>query len=169
MRGRQQQQEFKVGDIAVYPAHGVTKVHSIESREISGQKQQFYILKVMDNGMTIMVPTDNVRAVGLREVIGQEEVETVYEILMERDIAIDNQTWNRRYREYMDKIKTGSVYEIAEVLRDLSLLRYEKELSFGERKMLDSARTLLIKELAIAQKKKETDVSEEIDRLFAAA
>lgn len=162
----QSQQEFKVGDIAVYPAHGVTKVHSIEAREISGQLQKFYILKVMDNGMTIMVPTSNVKACGLREVIGEEEVETVYEILKERDIAIDNQTWNRRYREYMDKIKTGSVYEIAEVLRDLSLLRYEKELSFGERKMLDTARTLLMKELAIAQGMEEVEVAEDIDRIF---
>ena len=162
-------QEFKVGDIAVYPAHGVAKIASIENREIMGMKQKFYILKIMDNGMTIMVPTSNVKAVGLREVIGKEEVDAVYGILRERDIAIDNQTWNRRYREYMDKIKTGSVYEIAEVLRDLSLLRFEKELSFGERKMLDTARCLLIKELAIAQKKEELKVAEEIDKIFEAA
>ncbi len=162
-------QEFKVGDIAVYPAHGVAKIASIESREIMGMKQKFYILKIMDNGMTIMVPTSNVKAVGLREVIGKEEVDAVYSILRERDIAIDNQTWNRRYREYMDKIKTGSVYEIAEVLRDLSLLRFEKELSFGERKMLDTARCLLIKELAIAQKRDEMKVADEIDKIFEAA
>ncbi|MBI2345651.1 MAG: CarD family transcriptional regulator [Deltaproteobacteria bacterium] len=158
--------DFKVGDIAVYPAHGVTKVHAIEHREFAGQKQKFYILKVMDNGMTIMVPTAKVKSVGLREVINEEQVDEVYRILRERDITIDNQTWNRRYREYMDKIKTGSVYEIAEVLRDLSLLRYEKELSFGERKMLDTARALLIKELAIAQEKEEPFVAAEIDRIF---
>jgi CarD family transcriptional regulator len=162
-------QEFKVGDIAVYPAHGVAKISSIENREIMGMKQKFYILKILDNGMTIMVPTHNVKAVGLREVIGKEEVDAVYAILRERDIAIDNQTWNRRYREYMDKIKTGSVYEIAEVLRDLSLLRFDKELSFGERKMLDTARSLMIKELAIAQKKDETKIAEEIDGIFEAA
>lgn len=167
-KGKMYLQEFKVGDIAVYPAHGVTKVHAIEQREFSGQKQKFYILKVMDNGMTIMVPTAKVKAVGLREVIGEEQVEAVYQILRERDVTIDNQTWNRRYREYMDKIKTGSVYEIAEVLRDLSLLRYEKELSFGERKMLDTARTLLIKELAIAQEEDEGEVATEIDDIFEA-
>lgn len=169
MVGRMHQPEFDVGDIAVYPAHGVTRVQSIEAREISGHKQKFYILKVMDTGMTIMVPTTNVKSVGLREVIGPDQVDAVYEILRERDIAIDNQTWNRRYREYMDKIKTGSVYEIAEVLRDLSLLRYEKELSFGERRMLDTARTLLIKELAIARKKDEKGVAEEIDEIFETA
>ena len=159
-------QEFKVGDIAVYPAHGVTKVHAIEQREFSGQKQKFYILKVLENGMTIMVPMAKVKTVGLREVINEEQVDEVYRILRERDVTIDNQTWNRRYREYMDKIKTGSVYEIAEVLRDLSLLRYEKELSFGERKMLDTARSLLIKELAIAQEEDEERVATQIDRIF---
>ncbi len=160
--------EFKVGDVAVYPAHGVGKVSSIEEREIAGSTQRFYILKILDSGMTIMVPTANVRNVGLREVINEGEVEAVYAILRERDISINEQTWNRRYREYMDKIKTGSVYEIAEVLRDLMLLRYEKELSFGERKMLDTARSLIIKELAIAQDEDETAIADEIDKIFEA-
>lgn len=157
---------FKVGDMAVYPAHGVGKINSIETREISGDEHKFYILKIMDNGMTIMVPTGNVRNVGLREVIGASEVDIVYDIIRERDIAIDNQTWNRRYREYMDKIKTGSIYEVAEVLRDLSILRYQKELSFGERKMLDLARTLIVKELSVAQDIDEEEVAETIDEIF---
>ena len=159
--------EFKVGDVAVYPAHGVGEVQSIEEREIAGDRHKFYILKIMDTGMTIMVPTGNVRNVGLREVINESEVDIVYEIMRERDISINEQTWNRRYREYMDKIKTGSIYEIAEVLRDLMLLRYEKELSFGERKMLDTARYLIIKELAISQDMTEDDVAGEIEEIFA--
>ncbi len=158
--------EFKVGDVAVYPAHGVGRVSSIEEREIAGNKHRFYILKIIDTGMTIMVPTGNVRNVGLREVINPSEVDIVYEILKERDISINEQTWNRRYREYMDKIKTGSIYEIAEVLRDLMLLRYEKELSFGERKMLDTARSLIVKELAIAQEETEEVIGDEIDKIF---
>jgi CarD family transcriptional regulator len=158
--------QFKPGDKAVYPAHGVGEVKAIETREISGNKQTFYILKILDNGMTIMVPTQNVKSVGLREIIGEEQVDEVYEILQERDITVDNQTWNRRYREYMDKIKTGSVYEIAEVLRDLSLLKFEKELSFGERKMLDTARSLLVKELSIAQGISEEEVLKEIQKIF---
>jgi len=116
--------------------------------------------------MTIMVPTANVKSVGLREVIDEDQVDIVYQILKERDIAIDNQTWNRRYREYMDKIRTGSIYEIAEVLRDLMLLRYQKELSFGERKMLDTARNLIVKELAIAEDLTETEIAEKIDEIF---
>jgi CarD family transcriptional regulator len=158
--------QFKPGDKAVYPAHGVGEVKAIETREISGNKQTFYILRILDNGMTIMVPTQNVKSVGLREIIGEDQVEEVYEILQERDITVDNQTWNRRYREYMDKIKSGSVYEIAEVLRDLSLLKFEKELSFGERKMLDTARTLLVKELAIAQGLGEEEILKEIQKIF---
>lgn len=160
------QEMFQPGDKAVYPAHGVGEVQSIETREISGSRKTFYILKILDNGMTIMVPTDNAKTVGLREVIDHDQVEEVFSILKERDIAVDNQTWNRRYREYMEKIKTGSVYEIAEVLRDLSVLKYEKELSFGERKMLDTARTLLVKELAIAQRKDEKQVLKMIGKIF---
>ncbi len=163
---RQGLREFKVGDIAVYPAHGVGKISSIEKKDICGSEQQFYVMKILDNGMTIMVPTSNVKHVGLREVIDEEQVDIVYEILQERDIAIDNQTWNRRYREYMDKIRTGSIYEIAEVLRDLMLLRYQKELSFGERKMLDTARNLIVKELAIAERLTEQEIAEKIDEIF---
>jgi CarD family transcriptional regulator, regulator of rRNA transcription len=157
---------FKVGDMAVYPAHGVGEVKSIESREILGSRQTFYVLQILDSGMKIMVPTSNVSAVGLREIIARSEVDDVYSILKERDVKIDNQTWNRRYREYMDKIKTGSVYEIAEVVRDLSILRFEKELSFGERKMLDNAKCLLIKELAICEDRDEDEIEEEITEIF---
>ncbi|MDL1870762.1 CarD family transcriptional regulator [Deltaproteobacteria bacterium PRO3] len=160
---------FKVGDKAVYPAHGVGEVKSIESKEIMGAKQTFYVLQILDSGMKIMVPTANVNAVGLREVISDQEVDDVYEILKQRDVHIDNQTWNRRYREYMDKIKTGSVYEIAEVLRDLSLLKFKKELSFGERKMLDTAKSLLIKELAICEAREEDEIEEEINEIFKSA
>lgn len=157
---------FKVGDVAVYPAHGVGEIKSIESREISGSRHQFYVLQIIDNGMKIMVPTKNINAVGLREIISRDEVEAVYAILKERDITIDNQTWNRRYREYMDKIKTGSIYEIAEVYRDLMLLKHEKELSFGERKLLDSARNLLIKELAFAENRDEDEIEIDLQDIF---
>lgn len=157
---------FQIGDKAVYPAHGVGEVKSIESKEIMGDTQTFYVLQILDSGMKIMVPTTNADAVGLREPISDSEVEGVYETLKQRDVHIDNQTWNRRYREYMDKIKTGSVYEIAEVLRDLSLLKHKKELSFGERKMLDTARNLLVKELAICEGCEEDEVDEEIKEIF---
>jgi CarD family transcriptional regulator len=157
---------FKVGDLAVYPAHGVGVIESIESKWISGNKQEFYIMRILDNGMIIMIPLDNVNNVGLRQVIDAAQVPKIFEILKEREVEPDNQTWNRRYREYMEKIKTGSVYELAEVLRDLFILREDKELSFGERKMMDTARSLLVKEISIAKKLEESQVEEDIQGIF---
>lgn len=157
---------FKVGDNAVYPGHGVGKVTAIEAKEIFGKKHEFYTIQILDNGMKIMIPKDNVQSVGLRPIISKEEAGKVIEILKETNVKIDNQTWNRRYREYMEKIKTGSVFEIAEVLRDLFLLKVEKELSFGERKMLDTARNLLLKELSLATSKEELSKEDEIRAIF---
>ena len=160
------QNAFKVGDKAVYPAHGVGEVTSIEKKEIGGTHQMFYILKILDNGMKIMVPMLQAQQVGLREIISKEEADEVFDILREKEISVDTTTWNRRYREYMEKIKTGSVFEVAEVLRDLYLLKMEKDLSFGERKMLDTARNLLIKELSLAKKMDENAVEDEFRRIF---
>ena len=160
---------FRVGDKAVYPAHGVAEVTGIETKEIGGSKTSFYILRILENGMRIMVPTKNVGTVGLRAVVKKAEVKEVYDILKSREVSVDSQTWNRRYREYMEKIKTCSVYEVAEVLRDLSLLKNDKELSFGERKMLDTARSLLVKELAIAKNTKEEKIDRELAEIFTLA
>jgi CarD family transcriptional regulator len=157
---------FKVGDNAVYPGHGVGKILSIDTKEILGQKKTFYTLQIIESGMKIMVPLDNVMNVGLRAIISRDEAARVIGILKETDVKIDNQTWNRRYREYMEKIKTGSVYEIAEVLRDLFLLKVDKELSFGERKMLDTARGLLMKELSLATTREELIQEDEVRAIF---
>jgi CarD family transcriptional regulator len=142
-------------------------IEKIESQEISGCRQDFYVMRILDNGMTIMIPTRNVENVGLREIICRAEVPKLYSILKEREISVDNQTWNRRYREYMDKIKTGSVFEVAKVYRDLLMLKLEKELSFGERKMLDTARSLLVKEISLARNVKEEQVEKDLDKIFS--
>ena len=160
------QSNFAVGDKAVYPVHGVAEVVALEQRDVGGSKIPVYILKILDTGMKIMVPTTNAGSVGLRDLINVKQVKEVYSILKERDIPRDTQTWNRRYREYMEKIKTGSVFEIAEVLRDLCVLRMTKELSFGERKMLDTARGLLVKELALAKGVGDDKIAGEIDAIF---
>jgi CarD family transcriptional regulator len=162
-------QQFAIGDKAVYPVHGVAEVVAMEKRDIGGAQTSVYILKILDTGLKIMVPTANAGAVGLRELIGQKQVKEVYAILKSRDVPRDTQTWNRRYREYMEKIKTGSIFEIAEVLRDLCVLRATKDLSFGERRMLENARTLLVKEIAVAKGMAEPKVAEEIDAMFAKA
>mgnify|MGYP001222335926 CR=1 FL=1 len=158
---------FKIGDLAVYPAHGVGIIERIESQEISGSSQDFYVMRILENDMIIMIPTQNVDSVGLRTIIGKKEVPKLYSILEKRDVVIDNQTWNRRYREYTDKIKTGSVYEVAEVYRDLLILKIEKELSFGERKMLDTARNLLVKEIALAKRVEEEQIEKDLDKMFS--
>lgn len=158
---------FKVGESAVYPAHGIAVIKRIDEREVGGKKKSFYVLQVLENQMTIMVPTDNAAAVGLRNIISDDEVTKVYKILKMRDVKIDQTTWNRRYRDYMEKIKTGSIYEISEVLRDLFLLRHSKDLSFGERKMLDQAKALIVKEISIAKKTQESVIEQEIQSIFA--
>jgi len=144
-------------------------VVALEKRDIGGNNTPVYILRILETGLKIMVPTINAGAVGLRELISSKQVKEVYAILKSRDVPKDTQTWNRRYREYMEKIKTGSVFEIAEVLRDLCVLRVSKDLSFGERRMLDTARSLLIKEIALAKGVEEVKVGAEIDAIFSAA
>ena len=154
---------FKVGDMAVYPAHGVGVIERIENREISGCQEDFYVMRILETKMIIMIPSSNAANVGLRQIIDQDEVSKIFSILKKRDISVDgNQTWNRRYREYMDKIKSGSVFEVAEVYRDLTTIKQDKELSFGERKMLDTARSLLVKEISLAKNMKEEDVERDI-------
>lgn len=158
---------FKVHDLAVYPAHGVGVIERIESQEISGCKQDFYVMRILDNDMIIMIPTVNVHMVGLREIIDEEDVPRLFSILKERNTPVDNQTWNRRYRDYMEKIKTGSVFEVAEVYRDLLMLKVTKELSFGERKMLDTAKNLLVKEISLARQVAEDQVEKDLELIFA--
>ena len=158
--------KFEVGDKAVYPAQGVAEVISIEEKDIAGSRQQFYVLRIMDTDRKIMVPVRNAAAVGLRQVISEQEIQEIFDILRERTIAFDNQTWNRRYRGFMDKIKTGSIYDVAEVLRDLYRLKTDKQLSFGERRMLDAARSLIVKEIAISRNQTEEQVREEIEAIF---
>lgn len=158
--------EFQVGDKAVYPGYGVAEITGVENREISGTEQRFYVLRVLDKDMTLMVPMSNADSVGLRNLIGAEEVEEVYEVLRKRGEKISTATWNRRYREYMEKIRTGSLTEIATVMRDLCLLRSDKDLSYGERNMLETARALLVQELAFAKGEEEAKVEREIEALF---
>jgi CarD family transcriptional regulator len=159
--------EFHVGDLAVYPAHGVGRIESIENRTINGDKHDFYILKILENGMVIMIPTWNVESVGLRNIIKKKQIPEIFTVLKKKkDDIFDNQTWNRRYKEYMDKLKTGSLFDVAEVFRDLFLLKLVKDLSFGERKLLDTAKRLLLMELCTAKNADEDATWAEIESLF---
>ena len=170
MQAHTKEREFKVGDYVVYPGHGVGQIRSIEIKEIMGEPNQFYSLKILDGGMTISVPEQNVQKVGIRHLISNDEAENVLGFLKkpaESNLKSTVQlTWNRRHRDYMDKIKTGSIYEIAKVLRGLFHLSSDKELSFGERKMLDQAHNLLIKEMALAKSTSEKEMSKTVDNIF---
>ncbi len=160
---------FEIGQLAVYPAHGVGVIESIQERADSGAQEKFYVMRLLDNDMIIMIPTNNARNIGLRDVIDLPAVSEVYQILRHRPMRLSNQTWNRRYRDYMDKIKTGSPFRVAEVLRDLTLLKTEKDLSFGERKMLDTAKNLLVKELSLANNIEEDEIEAQLQELLVDA
>jgi CarD family transcriptional regulator len=156
--------DFRIGDKAVYPAHGVVEVVGVDTKEINKTLCAFYVLKVLENEMQIMVPKQKADQVGLRPVVSVQEATEVFDVLRDQDVHIDKQTWNRRYRGFMEKIKTGSLFDVAEVYRDLFRLKSTKNLSFGERRMLDTARTLMVKELAVARKWTEAKVEQELEK-----
>jgi CarD family transcriptional regulator len=165
---RNKSARFQIGDLAVYPAHGGGRIEAIETRVVNGESHDFYIMKVLENDMLIMIPTWNVESVGLRDIIDKKDIPKVYAVIQSRqeDSLGESQTWNRRYREYMEKIKTGSLFDVAEVFRDLSLLKSSKDLSFGERKLFDTAHTLLVKELSTARHTDEQTIAAELESFF---
>lgn len=157
---------FKVGDKVVYPAHGVGVIESETSKTIGGCEAKFFSIKVLETGMKIMTPVGQVESVGLRKVVDNSTIDEVYGILRDKNVQVDTQTWNRRHRDYTQRIKTGSVFEIARVIRDLSVLGSDKDLSFGEKKMLDTAEGLLVKEISIAKSRSEDVVRRELQEIF---
>lgn len=155
---------FKVGDKVVYPMHGAGIIEAIEEREFLGQRRQYYVMRMPIGDMKVMIPTDASAEIGLRRVISLEEVQRVLAILREQKNKMSG-NWNRRYRANMEKIKSGNAFEVAEVVRNLILRDREKGLSSGEKKMLDSARQILISELVLAQDIGEEEAESLIDRL----
>ena len=145
---------YNVGDHVVYPMHGAGVIVAIEEREVLGEKQKYYIMQLPIGDMKVMIPMNAVEDLGLRQVISDEEVERVYQVLQGEETAMSS-NWNRRYRANMEKIKSGDIFEVAEVVRNLTIRDNEKGLSTGERKMLDTARQILVSELVIAQNSTE--------------
>jgi CarD family transcriptional regulator len=159
---------FLLGDKAVHPSHGVGEVIGVEERELGGTKGIFYVLRILDNGMKVMVPTNAVIQVGLRHVMSEPEAEKVIDTMRLREVAVDVQPWSRRFRAYTEMIKSGSPYEIAKVMRDMHRLKFDKDLSFGERRLLDQAKSLLLKELALAKKVTEAEIAATVAEIFKA-
>ena len=155
---------FQIGDYAVCPGHGVGQVVDLEEREVGGTVLKFYAVKIIANGMKIMVPTTSED--GIRTLVTHDDVGGVFKVLKNHDVEVDNSTWNRRHREYMLKVKTGSLVEIAEVLRALFLLKQKKSLSFGEKKMLDQCKDLIAQEVSLSNGIEESQVKADIDDCF---
>jgi CarD family transcriptional regulator len=141
-------------------------VESIDDKAVKPEGSGFVVLRILDNGMQIMIPSRNLKEVGLRRLISKKEVSVLYEQLKQPPIIAEASNWNRRHRHYLDKLKTGSISDVCDVLRELMTMRGEKELSFGERKLLDTARALLIKEVAMVTRRNEDRVSQELDSFF---
>lgn len=152
---------FNVGDKIVYPMHGAGTIDSIEEKNILGENQAYYIIK-MPGEVKVMVPTAKAEQIGVRNVIGKDEAEKVISILGENETEM-SQNWNKRYRDNMEKMKSGDVYEIADVVRNLAFKQKEKGLSTGEKKMLSNAKQILVSELVLAEHASQEEVEELID------
>jgi CarD family transcriptional regulator len=153
---------FSIGDKIVYPMHGAGIIESIEEKEILGEKKKYYVMKMPVGDMKVMIPINNVDCIGIRDIINKNDADKVFKSL---EITCDEQTsnWNKRYRENMTKIKSGNVFEVAEVVKSLVLRERQKGLSTGERKMLNSAKQILISELVLAKNMNPMDVEELIN------
>ncbi|OGS69468.1 MAG: CarD family transcriptional regulator [Firmicutes bacterium RBG_13_65_8] len=153
---------FSVGDRVVYPMHGAGVIRAIEEQEILGSSQSYYVMHLPMGDMKVMIPLESASDVGLREVIDPMEVDKVLEVLRGQKTKMST-NWNRRYRANLEKIRTGNIYEVAEVVRNLSVRDQEKGLSTGERKMLESARGILLSELVLAKGIDESAVEAELN------
>ena len=156
---------FSIGDKIVYPMHGAGVIESIEEKEILGQKQSYYIVKMPIGDMRVMIPIQNTRDIGIREVISHQDVDKVFDVLLDQHTS-STSNWNKRYRENMIKIKSGNIFEVADVVRTLILREKEKGLSTGEKKMLNSAKQILISELVLAKDLNQVDIEVKINECF---
>ena len=160
--------QFKVGDKVVYPNHGVGIIQEVCKRDIAGSKEEFYTLKIASNNSTVMIPTCNVDQVGLRKLSNQKQLHHLYEVLKD-GFTKPNPDWKDRYRDNVEKMKTGSIFEVAEVLKNLHFLSFQKSLSFREKKMFDRARQLVISEIATVKKESTSEVENVVEKLLTSS
>ncbi len=156
---------FEIGDKIVYPNHGAGTIIGIETKEILGDEKQYYIMELPIGDMRVMIPIDRIDEIGVRGIIDEEEADQIL-ALLKGDKSKMSQNWNRRYRANMEKLKTGDIYEVGGVVRDLTIRDEEKGLSTGEKKMLSNARQILISELVLAKDIDEEEVIDIIDNAF---
>ena len=153
---------FNVGDKIVYPMHGAGTIDSIEEKDILGEKQSYYILKMPSN-VKVMIPTAKAEEVGVRNIIDKQSAEKVFTVLSQDETEMEK-NWNKRYRENLDKMKTGDIYQVADVVRNLSFKQKEKgSLSTGEKKMLNNAKLILVSELVLAEHASKDEIEKLVD------
>ena len=157
---------FDVGDKVVYPHHGASIVERREVREAFGEQKEYLVLRLAYGDLTLMVPSDNTEEVGLREVINDEEVEEVFAVLRKKDVRMPT-NWSRRYKNHVEKLKSGDIYQVAEVVRNLSNRDKDKGLSAGEKRMLSKARQILVSELTFALSVSEEEAEAKLDAALA--
>jgi CarD family transcriptional regulator, regulator of rRNA transcription len=158
--------EFELGDHVVYPHHGAGKVMKKEEMEMLGERREYLTIKILHNDMTVRVPTENAALAGLRRVIDEETVKKVLDVLRD-EVSEMPKNWNRRFKHNRDKIKTGDIYELAEVVRNLALRESEKGLSTGEKQMFTRTKKILASELMYALDKDEDEAERYLDELLA--
>lgn len=159
---------FVIGDKVVYPMHGAGIIEAIEEHEVFGQRQSYYILTMPYGGMKVMIPMQNVDNIGLREIIGQADVDKVINILGTPPTQ-SAASWNRRFNVNLNKIKSGSIFEVAEVVRNLTIQDRMKKLSTGERRLLETARQILVSELVLACGRDTEEIEEWVTKLSLAS
>ena len=158
--------EFEIGDNVVYPHHGAGKVLRKEVKEVLGESREYLTIKILHNDMTVMVPTENAALAGLRRVIDEETVKKVLAVLQDECSEMPK-NWNRRFKHNRDKIKTGDIYELAEVVRNLAIRESEKGLSTGEKQMFTRAKKILASELMYALGMGEEEAEAHLDGILA--
>ncbi len=156
---------YNLGDKVVYPMHGAGVIESMESKEVLGETKNYYVLKMPIGEMKLMIPVDNVNNIGLRNIIDQDSVEEIIDILKEGAVLNDS-NWNKRYRDNLLKMKTGDIYAVAQVVRDLTFRDREKGLSTGEKKMLVSAKQMIVSEIALSINEEGVSVEEFLDKII---
>lgn len=156
---------YSVGDRIVYPMHGAGIIESIEEKEILGNKQSYYVVRIPIGDMKVMIPTKNITGIGIRNVISEQDADKVFSVLKDEN-SDSNSNWNKRYRENLVKIKSGNIYEVADVVKSLMLRERDKGLSTGERKMLNSAKQILVSELVLAKNMSAVEVEDRINKFL---
>jgi CarD family transcriptional regulator len=157
---------FQIGDKVVYPHHGAAIIKGLEEKEFGGEKKEYYILRLAYGDLTLMVPTDNTEGVGIRDVIARDELEKVFKVLKSKECRMPT-NWSRRFKTHVEKLRSGDIYQVAEVVRNLARREADKGLSAGEKRMLTKARQILISEVTFAANVDETEAGSMLDKVLA--